>query len=280
MLLFRFFMLLMCVITFQSLANQNKGTFLSELSWIEAKQRLNDSPIVVIPFAAGAKEHGPHLPMNADRTVMDHLVKHAVKFQDVIVTPPVLHGWFPAFRDFPGTEISDPDLFRRYIQQIAESVIRQGAKRIVFLNMGIMKATGLPIAIAAREIRSETGVPTLLVNWEDLETEDVAAIFDQLKDGHGDEVETSIALYLQPDRVNMHLATKDYREHLKKTYSGYRPGLFSLDPNDPNYSASGHSGDPTLATAEKGEKILAIMSAQWLEILNGFANSPVRKSAR
>ncbi len=253
-----------------------KGAYLGHLSWIAAEERMKNTPIVIIPFGAGAKEHGPHLPMNADQAVMDYLIEQAVSAENVIVTPPVLHGWFPAFRGFPGTEVSDPDVFRQYVQQIAESLVRQGAQRIVFLNMGIFRATGLPLSIAAREVRVETGVPTLVVNWDDLETDEAASVFEQKSGGHADEVETSINLYLQPEKVDMSLAIKDYREHLKKEYGGYRPGLFSKDKSDPFYSESGLSGDPTLATAEKGKKVLQIMSKEWLSILRGFATSPTK----
>ena len=253
-----------------------KGAYLGHLSWVKAEERFKTTPIVIIPFGAGSKEHGPHLPMNADQAVMDYLLAQAVKTENVIVTPPVLHGWFPAFRAFPGTEVSDPDVFRRYVQQIAESLVRQGAKRIVFLNMGIFKATGLPLSIAAREVRVETGVPTLVVNWDDLETEQAASLFEQKSGGHADEVETSINLYLQPEKVDMNLAVKDYRKHLKKEYGGYRPGLFSRDKADPAYSESGLSGDPTLGTAEKGKKVLDIMTTEWLTILRGFSTSPIK----
>ena len=106
------------------------------------------APVVIVPFGAGAKEHGPHLPMNADAVVMDYLVRQAVETRDVIAAPPVLYGWFPAFRDFPGTEIRDPDVFERYVREAALSLVRSGAQRLLFLNTGIDKATGLPISIA------------------------------------------------------------------------------------------------------------------------------------
>jgi creatinine amidohydrolase/Fe(II)-dependent formamide hydrolase-like protein len=35
-------------------------------------------------------------------------------------------------------------------------------------------------------------------------------------------------------------------------------------------------GDPTKATAEKGQKALGILTAQWLEALRGFAGAPLR----
>jgi len=142
---------------------QTPGAYLGDLSWPEAERRLAESPLVILPFGAGAKEHGPHLPMNADRKVMEYLCQQAVDSLDVLVTPPILHGWFPAFRDYPGTEVRDPDVFTRYVLEVARSLVEHGARRIVFLNTGIANATGLPIAIAAREIRVELGTPTLVV---------------------------------------------------------------------------------------------------------------------
>ena len=240
--------------------------------------RFATSPVVIIPFGAGAKEHGPHLPMNADRVVMDYLLQAAVESVDVIVAPPVLHGWFPAFRDFPGTEVADPSVFQDFILQVGMSLARQGAQRIVFLNTGISKATGLPISIVAREIRVQTGVPTLVVSWDDLETAEIAHLQEQLMGGHGDEIETSINLFLQSDLVNMKLAVQDYGERTPKEYGGYQPGRLTRDESDPAYTASGIFGDATLATAEKGEKALAVLSREWIKALDGFSRVPIGRS--
>ena len=220
------------------------GAYLGHLTWPEAERRIADSPIVIVPFGAGAKEHGPHLPMNADQVVMEHLLDAAVESRPVIVAPPVLHGWFPAFRDFPGTEIADPDVFADYVDAVARSLIARGAHRIVFLNTGIFKATGLPLSIVARDIRTDLGVPTLVVSWDDLETREAAALAEQTRGGHADEIETSINLCLQPERVHMDRAVTDYGEPPDKDYGGYRPGLFSRDPDDPRHSETGIFGDP------------------------------------
>jgi len=264
-------------ISFASNAD-TRGAYLGDLSWPEAERRFAESPIVIVPFGAGAKEHGPHLPMNADRVVMDYLLRAAVDSSDVIVVPPILHGWFPAFRDFPGTEVADPSIFRQYVQQVGMSLASHGAQRIIFLNTGISKATGLPISIAAREIRVQTGVPTLVVSWDDLETEEVAALQEQEIGGHGDEIETSINLFLQPDLVNMELAVQDYGERTPKDYGGYQPGRLTRDETDPAYSASGIFGDATLATPEKGQKALEVLTREWINVLDGFANVPLRRA--
>ena len=90
-----------------------------------------------------------------------------------------------------------------------------------------------------------------------------------------DEAETSINQFLQGDRVDMDKAVKDYGDRPAKDYPGYRPGLFSKDRNDPGYSVTGGYGDPTLASAEKGEQILKIMTANLLKALAGFASEPL-----
>jgi creatinine amidohydrolase len=253
------------------------GAYLGELTWPEAKTRLKQAPLVILPFGAGAKEHGPHLPMNADFKVLEYLCQQAVAKLPVLVAPPVQHGWFPAFRDFPGTEIADGDVFRRYIHEIAKSLIKNGAQRIVFLNTGIFKATGLPLAMVAREIRVEQGIPTMVVSWENLEDKRVEEFQEQKKGGHADEIETSIHLYLQPHLVKMDKAVTDYGNSPPKKYPGYQPGLFSQNPGDPAHSKTGLFGDPTKASAEKGKKTLEIMTDNWIKTLEGFSRTPLIK---
>lgn len=255
---------------------QARGAYLGDLTWPDAERRLREAPLVIVPFGAGAKEHGPHLPMNADAQVLEYLVRLAVDSLPVLAAPPILHGWFPAFRDYPGTEVSDPDVFIRYVLEVARSLVRQGAQRVVFLNTGIAAATGLPLAIAAREIRASTGTPTLVVSWDDLETPEYHALERQQAGGHADEIETSISLYLQPQLVHMDRAVQDYGGASRKDYPGYQPGQFSRDSLDPSFSRTGQLGDPTLATPETGRQALAIMGRAWLKALRGFAQTPQR----
>ena len=53
------------------------------------------------------------------------------------------------------------------------------------------------------------------------------------------------------------------------------PGpLTPSDPNSPNYSRSGSYGDPTLATAAKGERLLAAMLEDLNEQVAAFVATP------
>ena len=180
--------LLLLLITIGLSAPNYAGVYLGELTWVEAEEQLKSAPVVLIPIGAGAKEHGPHLPMNADAVVLRFLTDFAVEHCDVIVAPPILHGWFPPFRDFPGTEVADASVFQDYLHEVAKSLVKNGAKRLVFLNTGINKATGLPISIVAREVRVASQVPTLVLSWDDLESEAVLQFQEQEQGGHSDEL--------------------------------------------------------------------------------------------
>jgi creatinine amidohydrolase len=133
------------------------------------------------------------------------------------------------------------------------------------------------LSITAREIRAQTGTPTLVVSWDDLETAEMDTLTSEVAGGHGGELETSIHLYLQPGLVHMERAVADFGGGAPKAYAGYEPGGFSRDRADPGYSETGIFGDPTLADAEKGRKALEILTREWLAALRGFSEAAVRR---
>ena len=172
--------------------------------------------------------------------------------------------------------MADATVFLRYVEEVARSLVRHGARRLVFLNTSISRAAGLPLAIVARDLR-EQGTPDpgrLLGRPRDPE---LRALEEQPRGGHADEIETSIHLVLQPQLVHWKRRWP-ISGSPPKDYPGYQPGLFSRDPNDPAFSTTGVFGDPTKATAEKGRKALAILTAQWLKALTGFAQAPLPKA--
>ncbi len=254
---------------------QRPGAYLAELTWPDAERRFREAPLVIVPFGAGAKQHGPHLPLGTDQIVLDYLLLVAVDSLPVLVAPSILHGWFPAFRDFPGTGIDDPDVFWRYALEVGRSLVRNGANRVVFLNTGITRSTGIPLGLAARQLHTVTRVPTLLVSWDDLETEESNRIAEQRAGSHADEIETSIILALRPDLVHMDRAVTDYHGAPAASTPGYRPSDFSRIRGDPDFSETGVFGDPRLASVDKGRRALAIMRTQWLKALRAFTTVPV-----
>ncbi len=82
--------------------------------------------------------------MNADAVVIEYLCDQAVDSLPVLVAPPILHGWFPAFREFPGTEVSEPEVIQGYVCEVAASLVAHGARRITFLNRASPGPPGSP----------------------------------------------------------------------------------------------------------------------------------------
>ena len=105
---------------------------------------------------------------------------------------------------------------------------------------------------------------------------EVEALAEQRAGGHADEMETSVVLALRPDLVRMDLAPTDYGNPGGAPGPGYRPGGFSRDPEDPEYTTTGIFGDATLATPEKGRRVVEIMTREWLRALRAFATEPTR----
>ncbi len=83
MLLIRSFVLTTILLMPLASLGEAVGAHLGHLTWPEAEKRIAETPIVIVPFGAGAKEHGPHLPMNADQVVMEYLLQKAIDSRDV-----------------------------------------------------------------------------------------------------------------------------------------------------------------------------------------------------
>ena len=84
----------------------------------------------------------------------------------------------------------------------------------------------------------------------------VEKVSQQSGGSHADEIETSMMLYIAPERVDMTVATRDFN-----------PGAGPLTPQPGSpgiYSASGVYGDATLASREKGQRIVEAMVADIL----------------
>ncbi len=240
------------------------GVWLENLTWSEAKVKIDAGWPVVVPIGAIAKEHGHHLPLNTDFLMARDLGARVAERLPVIIAPVLNLGYYPAFVRYPGSQHLRPETFQAVLTDIFGKLVRDGVKRIAVINTGV--STEAPLRIVVREFYERTGVRVL--------TADVAALglktrslMKQKLGGHGDEMETSMILAIDPNAVRMDKAVVDYGNQLAapKTVF-YTPTIFDGDPaTGPDYSVSGVRGDPTLATAEKGRAILADMADELVD---------------
>jgi creatinine amidohydrolase len=223
-----------------------KGVLLENLTWVEAEKILKPDTVVVIPLGAAAKEHGPHLKLKNDFLISEYLKNQTLQKADVVIAPTINYHFYPAFVEYPGSTTLRMETARDLVIDICKSLSRYGARRFYILNTGISTLRALK---PAAEALTADGI---LMHYTDLQKAIGAVekeISKQQGGTHADEIETSMMLYIAPDSVDMKKAVKDY--HPSK-------GRLTRDPNNKEgtYSATGIWGDPTLATKEKGRKII------------------------
>jgi creatinine amidohydrolase len=224
-----------------------RGVWLEDLTWPEARDWFARGAPVVVPIGAISKEHGHHLPLKTDYLYARE--------------PVVGFGYYPAFVRYPGSQSLRSETFGALLTDIFQKFIRDGVKRLAVINTGV--STEPVLRCVVRDLYEATGVR---VHTADIRMLGAATrgTMQQKLGGHGDESETSVILAIAPETVRRERAQPDYGHALTEPRSVfYTPTIFDGDPaSGPDYSATGVRGDPTLATAEKGEAILADMAAE------------------
>jgi creatinine amidohydrolase len=202
-----------------------KGAWLEDLSWPEAKARFDADAVVVVPIGAAAKAHGPHLPLKTDALTARALGQGLIERLPVVAAPVLGFGFYPAFTAFAGSQHLGADTFKAVVRELIGNFTAHGVRRIALINTGV--STEKPLD----ELAKETDVLALHMR---LLGQAAEALIEHKDGGHADERETSVMLALDPRSVRMDKLTLD--------------GPFEK---------TGATGDPTRATAFKGERLMA-----------------------
>ncbi|MBX9667619.1 MAG: creatininase family protein [Candidatus Obscuribacterales bacterium] len=226
-----------------------KGFLLEDLTWKQAQVLLTANTIIVIPIGAQAKEHGHHLPLKNDYVMAEYLKNAIAQRLPVVVAPTINYSFYPAFVEYPGSVSLSAETSASMFKDIVRSFSRFGPRRFYFLNTGI--STIRPLKTAKEELEHEG----LFIEYSDLRIllDQVRSELEEQEGGtHADEIETSIMLYMAPSIVDMDKALPDF------TGNGAGP-LCPEEREGTVYSPTGAWGDPTKASREKGEKLVAAL---------------------
>ena len=236
------------------------AVFLENLTWLEAEKVLSKDAAIVIPLGASLKEHGKHLPLNNDKLLAEQLAKRLGERLNIIVLPVIDSCYYPAFVEYPGSISLTVETSSAVIVESCKCLSKFGCCKFYVLNTGV---STLKVLAAAKETL-KSDLPDLKFSYTDFKKAVDAAsagIAEQPGGGHADEVETSIMLCLAPNVVRFDRAEPDYH--------GDKPGPLTRDEQKARdssavYSPTGAWGDPTLASKEKGEKIVNRL-LDWIE---------------
>ena len=258
-----------------SSAKSTATHFWSELTTLDFASIDTSRAIAVLPLAA-TEQHGPHLPLSVDTDIVNGVVQaslpHLLASQEASTAPlPVYFlptqsvGLSPEHAAFPGTLTLKPETLIRLWTDIAESVKAAGVNKLVLFNahgghVGVMD-------VVARDLRARLGMLVYSVNWYQLpmhnaQGDDVNALFTAHEHRfgvHAGDVETSVMLALQPDKVRMALA-QNFQSSSEERSANFpilgngRSAKLAWQMQD--YNAAGAAGNAAAATAEKGRALL------------------------
>ena len=248
----------------QAVAAPSRGIVLGDLTWVEAEKVLTPDAVIVIPLGAGSKEHGPHLRLDNDLQLAEYFRGRVLTASNVVIAPTVNYHFYPAFLEYPGSTHLRFETARDLIVDIVHSLTAYGPRRFYVLNTGV--STARPLAAAAEILKAE-GIHFAFTNILDVSGPAEAQVKQQVRGTHADEIETSMMLYMHPERVNMSKAVKD------DSPQGVG-GLTRVRGNDKTYSPSGVWGDATLATREKGRIVVEAMVLGILREIETLRSAP------
>jgi len=225
------------------------GILLEDLTWQQAERVLTPDAVVVIPLGAAAKEHGPHLRLKNDFVLAEYFKRRVMAREAVVVAPTINYHFYPAFVEYPGSTSLRLETARDVVVDICRGLARFGPKRFYVLNTGVSTIRALK---PAQEQLASDGIVMHFTDILTIGEEAEKAVRQQQGGTHADEIETSMMLYMDPALVDMRKAAKDY--HPQGT------GGLTRDPKGKGtYSPTGIWGDATLATREKGQRVVEAM---------------------
>jgi creatinine amidohydrolase len=207
----------------------------------EVTELLARDARMIIPVGT-CEQHGPHLPLGTATLIVEYLADDLSAEFQVLRAPTVEYGVnVDSERGFPGNASIRRKTLHRMLNDLLASWEATGVQEFILLTSHghdpHQEALATVITAEAR-VRVVDIYAVPLVDLLDGQDEAM----------HGDEVDTSLMLFIEPRLVRMELA-QDYimsREELRR----YRRGWLRVTKGSP-----GSIGRPTLATPEKGRAI-------------------------
>lgn len=229
---------------------------LSEYS--TAKEIKESKPEIALLAIGSTEQHGEHLPITTDHIIGKAYAKSIGKQLGAFVLPALPISTCKEHMGSMGSIWINPDTFYHVIQDIVMSLKDQGFKIVVILlsHGGIFIAGSVIREINATN--SNIKVIKLDVTQFD-QTKEMRDLVECENNLHAGEVETSLMMYLEKDLVKEKL-TEDYIPDVPRDYLNYRSILC--------YTKNGVWGKPSLASAEKGEKIFELIVNKSVEYIN------------
>ncbi|WP_272700455.1 creatininase family protein [Desulfovibrio sp. Fe33] len=236
-----------------------KTVRLEELNQHSFKEAKIDK--LILPVGS-CESHGEHLPYGCDSFVCHQIgIDLAERLENTVVAPPQFFGMSQHYRHKPMCLSLSSDTVIRVVRELLDSAKFWGINKVLIVNGH--DGNIAPIEIAARDFKvanPDFGLAVLDAWWVtagNLLPKDTFEVWDGL--GHGGEGETSIGLSIFPDLCDMSRAKGEIPE---------MDNNVKLIWNFEELTQFGASGDPTKATAAKGDAMRSVLVDYLVDFVN------------
>lgn len=244
----------------------NKKVCLNELSWPEVKGALEGGTHTVLIMVGSTEQHGPHLPLMTDSLIGETLGKRiAEKLGNALVAPVISVGSSRHHMVFPGTITLSDETLICIAEDYCRSLAHHGFKNIFIIpthggNYRPLKDNEERIKKSAPE--AKVVIFHDLPLFVDLLSNGAAkyGISREVAGVHASESETSAVLALRPELVTMARAQAGYIGPMEEA------ARRMMAEDTRKVTPNGVLGDPTKATAGKGQEYLA----DWVDFFADF----------
>ncbi len=259
---------------------ETRSPLWQDYTWPELQALAEAGAAVIVPVGA-IEQHGPHLPVSVDSTCVYEVARHAAQAVTefpVLVAPPVWWGVSPHHMAFAGTITLSTDTFIAVVSDICRSISQHGFRRILILN-GHGGNGSVINTIAQRLSEQKPPLWVAAATYFTMIAQDLQTIGESDFGGmsHACEMETSLMLALRPDLVHLDRVEDDMRGPWTSFFGwDMRVGGTVYYPYDMQRDTKqGVIGAPSLATAAKGQAILAAATARVAQFLREYQGMPV-----
>jgi len=235
--------------------------------------------IAVLPVSA-IEQHGPHLPLSVDTTIIEGVVDRVAAQLPAdlpaVFLPTQRIGKSNEHSRYPGTLTLSLNTLVNLWMEIGDCVAAAGVRKLVIFNSH--GGQGMVGDIVARDLRVKHDMLVVATNTYSFGTPPGMFSAQETQHGiHGGDKETSVVLALRPDLVDMGKA-RNFRSSAEKLVAETRHlsinARAKVGWQIQDLNAAGACGDASIATAEKGEAVLAHVATQFIEMLRDLHNTP------
>ncbi len=249
---------------------------MSEMTSREFAAALAETDTAIIPVGS-TEVLGTFGPLGCDSFVADAISRRLGEETGCLVAPVIPVGDALELRFWPGTITIDPDVLKALYLDVCSSLVRDGVRRLLFLNTHMMNMRA--IDACGRTLRAR-GVPVAQAMWWQAAFAASKGIAGPAAHttGHGGEVIASVIMALRPDLVNVAGAEWSAPRAALEFHGAYTAlagGPFFTYPDFSDFCDLGGWGDPTGATADKGRAIIERAIASIVSFAQGFRAQPL-----